>query len=292
MDEKRLARRFEESRGHLRRVAQRMLGSGSEADDAVQEAWLRVSRADAEAVDNLGGWLTTVVARICLDVLRARVPRREAQAALRDSADVAPVRDPETAAMLADAVGPALLVVLETLAPVERVAFVLHDMFDVPFGEIASIINRTPAATRQLASRARRRVQGKPVPAGELERHREIVGAFLTASREGNFETLLAVLDPDAVVRADELAAQTAAANQWPDLASEIHGARAVATTLSGRARGLQRALIDGEPGAVWLYAGQTRSAWQLTVAGGKVLEVELVMDPGNLARLQIAIEG
>src|SRR5437870_5514180 len=221
-----LAERFEESRAHLRAVAYRMLGSGSEADDAVQEAWLRVSRSDPSDVENLGGWLTTIVARLCLDMLRSRTARREEPL---DADVLGPVvgredsTDPEREALLADAVGPALLVVLETLAPSERVAFVLHDMFDLPFDEIAPIVGRTPAAARQLASRARRRVQGAAaVPDADLTRQRAVVDAFLAASRGGDFDALLAVLDPDVVLRADGTAVQAGASK-------EVRGAAAVA---------------------------------------------------------------
>src|SRR5438045_4019305 len=201
-----LAERFEEHRSHLRAVGYRMLGSLSEADDAVQDAWLRLSRADTSDVENLGAWLTTVVARICLNLLRSRASRREESLSAHVPEPIVSRPDgidPEHEAILADSVGLALLVVLETLAPAERLAFVLHDMFAVPFDEIAAIVGRTPTAARQLASRARRRVQGAPVPDADLARQREVVAAFLAASREGNFEGLLAVLDPDVVLRSD-----------------------------------------------------------------------------------------
>ncbi|HEY2792865.1 MAG TPA: sigma-70 family RNA polymerase sigma factor, partial [Micromonosporaceae bacterium] len=230
----RLADEFEAHRAHLRAVAYRMLGSATEAEDAVQEAWLRLSRADADSVDNLGGWLTTVVARICLDMLRSRKSRRE------EPLESSPVRhstaDPEQEAVLSDSVGLALLIVLDTLAPAERLAFVLHDMFDVPFDEIAPIVDRSEAAARQLASRARRRVQGAdpdapPDQERDAERRRAVVEAFLAAARGGDFEALLTVLDPDVVVRADRIAA---AAGADP----ETRGALAVAGMFNGRAEG------------------------------------------------------
>src|SRR5690348_14333257 len=209
-DQEWLAERFEEHRARLRAVAHRMLGSVPEADDAVQEAWLRLSRADTRDVENLGGWLTTVVARVCLDMLRSRRSRREEslETPLVDlAASSGATGDPEREAVIADSVGPALLLVLDTLSPAERIAFVLHDMFGMPFEEIAPIVGRSPAAARQLASRARRRVQGKAAaPDADVEREREIVSAFLAASREGDFDRLLAVLDPDVVLRADQVA--------------------------------------------------------------------------------------
>ncbi|TBR23046.1 MAG: sigma-70 family RNA polymerase sigma factor, partial [Reyranella sp.] len=232
MDEQKfLAERFEANRPHLRRVAYRMLGSAAEAEDAVQEAWLRFSRSDTGGVDNLGGWLTTVTARICLDMLRSRKSRREE--ALDDRAPAGEVPggfEPEQEALLADSVGLAMLVVLQALTPAERVAFVLHDMFDISFDEIASVVGRTPEATRQLASRARRRVQGAPaVPEAELARQRVVVDAFLTASRDGDFEGLLALLDPEVVVRADATAVRLGNS-------SEVRGATAVATFFKGKA--------------------------------------------------------
>jgi RNA polymerase sigma factor (sigma-70 family) len=293
-----LAKRFEENRAHLRAVAYRMLGSWSEADDAVQEVWLRLSRSDAGEVDNLGGWLTTVVARLCLDMLRSRRSRREE---LLQGQAPEPIGngkaegDPEDELTVASSIGPALLVVLETLAPAERVAFVLHDMFDVPFEEIAPIVGRSPAAARQLASRARRRVRGAPVPGSDVARQREVVDAFLAASRDGDFDALVAVLAPDVVLRADEVAVRTAAARRWggaPGLSSEIRGARAVAETFKGRARGASPALIDGDAGAVWAVGGRPRTAFVFRVELGRITEIELVMDPARLSALDIEIEG
>src|SRR6266566_5164363 len=276
-----LAVRFEANRTHLRTVAYRMLGSLDEADDAVQEAWLRLSRSDTSGVDNLRGWLTTVVARVCLDMLRSRKSRREE----RLGAELPePVPGPEHEVILADSVGLALLVVLETLTPAERVAFVLHDMFDLPFDEIAPILRRSPTAARQLASRARRRVQGADaVHDADHTRRREIVGAFLAASRSGNFGALLAVLDPDVVLRADSAAVRMAAARQAvgaPKLAPELRGAPAVAESLSGRAGAAQPALIDGAPGLVWAPGGKPRAAFTFTIARHKIVRIDLIADP------------
>jgi RNA polymerase sigma factor (sigma-70 family) len=281
-----LARRFEEHRGRLRAVAYRMLGSASEADDAVQEAWLRLSRADAGAVDNLGGWLTTVVARVCLNMLQARRSRREEPVggglpdpvAQRGDGD-----DPEQQALEAEGVGLALLVVLDTLTPAERLAFVLHDLFAVPFEEIAPIVGRSPAAARQLASRARRRVQGAPAPDADLGRQRAVVDAFLAASREGDFEALVALLDPEVVLRADPAAVRTGAD-------AEVRGAAAVAGTFSGRARAARPALVDGVPGAVWAKGGQPRVVFGFTVRDGLIVEIDLLADPEHLARMDLSV--
>ena len=281
-----LAERFEENRPHLRAVAYRMLGSSAEADDAVQETWLRLSRAGVGGVENLGGWLTTIVARVSLNMLRSRTLRREEP--IDPPATGQPVAppngtDPEHEAVLADSVGLALLVVLDTLTPAERLAFVLHDMFAVPFEEIAPIVERSPVATRQLASRARRRVQeaGPGDPPGEISRRREGVAAFLAASREGDFDALLTMLDPDIVLRAD-----TAAAQMGAD--AEAIGPRAVAGTFSGRAKALRPALIDGAPGAVWTYRGETRVVFAFTFAGGTITALEQIADPGRIARFEV----
>ena len=287
-----LARRFDESRTHLKAVAYRMLGSASEAEDAVQEAWLKLARSDTRDVGNLGGWLTTVVARVCLDMLRTRRSRREEP--LDSKAQMPAGGRLEDDVALADATGQALLVVLETLAPAERVAFVLHDMFDLSFEEIAPIVDRTPDAARQLASRARRRVRGAEAPATDLARHRELVGAFLAASRDGDFERLLAVLSPDAVLRGDELAVRTAAANRRygaPILAPEARGAAVVAEAFKGRATAALPAIIDGAAGAVWAVGGQVRAAFLFTIRGEKITGVDLVMDPGHLAELDVKID-
>jgi RNA polymerase sigma-70 factor (ECF subfamily) len=291
-----LADRFQENQTHLLKVAYRMLGSRGEAEDAVQETWLRLSRSDAQAVENLGGWLTTVVARVCLDMLRSRKSRREETPDKRGPDSFAGPEDPEAAVLLADAVGPALLVVLETLAPVERVAFVLHDLFDLPFAEIAPIVGRSEMATRQLASRARRRVQGRDqAPVADLSRQREVVSAFLAASRDGNFEALVALLDPDVVLRADQAAIAAAAANQGrgaPTLAAELRGASAVADCFRGRARAARLALIDGAVGAAWAPGGTPRVVFAFAVEAGKIAEIELVMEPVRLGELAVELLG
>ena len=293
MDDEWLARRFDGARGHLRAVALRMLGSAGEADDAVQEAWLKVSRAETGAVENLGGWLTTVVARVCLDMLRARRARGEQP--LEPAADALPAgTTPESEVAFADAIGPALLVVLDALAPQERVAFVLHDLFDLSFEEIAPIVERTPAAARQLASRARRRVRGAAAPRAATAASRELVGAFLAASRDGDFDGLLAVLSPDAVLRADAKALRVAAANQHrgaPVLAPELRGAAAIAGAFLGRARAAVPAIIDGQPGAVWATGGQVLSAFVFTVDAGRITGIELVMDDEHLGALDIRLD-
>ena len=278
-----LAERFEENRPHLRAVAYRVLGSPSEADDAVQEAWLRFSRSGTDQVENLGGWLITIVARVSLNMLQSRMSRREESMdpPAIDQAHEAGT-DPEHEAVLADSVGLALLVVLDTLTPAERLAFVLHDMFAVPFDEIAPIVERSPAAARQLASRARRRVQqADAVPEAEASRRQEIVGAFLAASRGGDFEALLAMLDPDIVLRADAVAAQMGASG-------EVHGALAVAGTFSGRAAAARLALIDGVPGMMWAQGGQTRVVFDFTITGGKIVAIEMIADPERLAQLDV----
>jgi RNA polymerase sigma factor (sigma-70 family) len=282
-----LAERFEEHRSHLRAVAYRMLGSADEADDAVQEAWLRLSRSGADGVENLGGWLTTVVSRVSLDMLRTRRSRREDPLGTHLPDELPgdqPGADPEREALLAEEVGPALLVVLETLAPAERLAFVLHDLFAVPFDEIAAILGRTEAAARQLASRARRRVQGAPTAAGaDPGRQRAVVDAFLAASRHGDFDALVALLDPEVVLRADPAAVQAGAA-------AEVRGAPAVAGTFSGRARVARPALVDGAAGAVWAPGGQPRVVFAFTIEGGRIVQIDLVADPEHLRRLELAM--
>ena len=282
-----LAERFEANRTNLRAVAYRMLGSVNEADDAVQEAWLRLSRADTSDVENLGGWLTTVVARVSLDVLRSRASRREEPMTLHLPEPIAPDDggvDPEHEAVVADAVGLAMLVVLDTLAPAERVAFVLHDMFAVPFDEIAPIVGRSPEATRQLASRARRRVQGATTdPAADRARQRSVVDAFLAAAREGRFEALLTLLDPDVVLCADPAAVQMGT----PE---ELRGARAVAEMFSGRARAARPALVDGAVGLVWMQRGRPQMVFGFTIAEGTVVQIELVADPGRIEELDLTV--
>jgi RNA polymerase sigma-70 factor, ECF subfamily len=278
-----LAERFEAHRGHLRAVAYRMLGSLSEADDAVQEAWLHLDRSDAREVDNPGGWLTTVVARICLDMLRSRRSRREQPLAAQLPEPVVTREDepsPEEQALLADSVGLALLVVLDTLAPAERLAFVLHDVFAVPFDEIAPIVGRSATAARQLASRGRRRVQQTAtVPDPDRARQREVVEAFLAASRGGDFDALLAVLDPEVVVRADLGAAG----------ARVLQGAAAVAEqahSFARRAEDTVTVLVNGAPGLVVIQHGRPFAVMGFTVAGGRIVEVDIFADPARLARL------
>ncbi len=290
-DQEWLARRFEEHRIRLRAVAYRMLGSLSEADDAVQESWIRLSGAEASDVENLGAWLTTVVARISLNMLRARHSRREdwlrphLPEPIIDRPDGT---DPEHEALLADSVGLALLVVLDTLGPAERLAFVLHDIFAVPFDEIAPIVDRSPDAARQLASRARRRVQGeRAVPDPDLTRQREVVGAFMAAARAGDFDALVAVLDPDVVLRADAGALSAAS--------RVIRGAANVATqALSYSGRGLlnQPALINGVPGAVTTLNGVPIAIGALTVRGGKIAAIDILADPERLRQLDLAVLG
>jgi RNA polymerase sigma factor (sigma-70 family) len=288
MDEQQwLAERFEAKRPHLRAVAYRMLGSSTEAEDAVQEAWLRLSRSDTSGVENLGGWLTTVVGRVCLDMLRSRKSRREEsiETQVADPIVSGPNgADPEHSVLLAESIGLALLVVLETLAPAERVAFVLHDLFAVPFDEIAPIVGRTPAAARQLASRARRRVQGgAAAPDADRARQRAVVDAFLAASRGGDFRALLALLDPDVVLRADSAAVQVGAAK-------EVRGAAAVAETFSGRAQTAQLALVDGVVGAVWAPGGRPRVVFGFTIKRGKIVEINLLAEPERLGRLDLVV--
>ena len=281
-----LAERFEENRTHLRAVAYRMLGSLSEADDAVQEAWLRLSRSDTSGVENLGGWLTTVVARVCLDMLRSRRSRREEPLGVHVPEPIVSREDgvdPEHEALLADSVGPALLVVLETLSPAERLAFVLHDMFGVPFEEISPIVGRSPTAARQLASRARRVRGAAPSPDADLTRQREVVDAFLAASREGDFDALVAVLDPDVVLRADRAAVDAGAPG-------EIRGGAAVADTFSGRARFAQPALVNGAAGAVWAPGGRPRVVFGFTIRGGRIVEIDILADPERLGQLDLAV--
>ena len=282
-----LAARFEEQRPRLRAVAYRMLGSLSEADDAVQETWIRLSRTDADEVENLGGWLTTVVARVSLNMLRSRDVRREQPLGVHvpePIVDRADGVDPEHEALLADSVGLALIVVLETLSPPERLAFVLHDMFGVPFDEIATIVDRSPDAARQLASRARRRIQAEnAVPDADPTGQREVVEAFLAAAREGDFERLLAVLDPDVVLRADGGPA---------GLSQVVRGARAVAGQalfFSRLGLVLRPALVNGAPGAVGMRDGVPFSVGAMTVRGGKIVAIDILADPERLRRLDLA---
>lgn len=284
VDDDWLARQFEEHRPRLRAVATRLLGSGSEADDAVQEAWLRLSRTEPGSVENLGGWLTTVVGRVSLNMLRSRSTRREDP--WDDMAADQPADEPGPAdtALLADSVGMALLVVLETLTPAERLAFVLHDLFDVPFDEIAPIVDRSPAAARQLASRARRRVQGgSPGAESDPARRREVVTAFLAASRSGDLAGLLAMLDPDAVMRADATTVATGAA-------TEVRGAEAVAAIFSGGAKAAWPALVNGVANLVWMHRGQPRVVFAFTIEDAAVTAIDLIGDPDRLRALEVTV--
>ena len=294
-----LAQHFEEHRAHLRAVAYRILGSMSEADDAVQEAWLRLTRSDTTGVANLGGWLTTVVARVCLDQLRARSSRREESLEASEPDPMvsrAGGIDPEQETLLAESVGLALLVVLDRLAPAERIAFVLHDLFDMPFEEIAPIVGRSPTAARQLASRARRRVRGAATRSdADLAQSRSVVDAFLAASRAGDFDALLAVLDPDVVFRGERIAASSGAP-------IEIRGARKVAGQIcqgarwglrgAGRALGTQSApaLVGGSVGIVVTRRGRLFLVMIPTIAGGKITEINVVADPARLSQLDLKV--
>ena len=282
-----LARQFEDYRPHLRAVAYRMLGSLSEADDALQDAWLRLSRADTSEVENLRAWLTTIVARVALNTLRSRKTRREQPLDVRvpdPIIDPADGTDPEHEALLADSVGLALLVVLETLTPAERLAFVLHDMFAVPFEEIAPIVERSPEATRQLASRARRRVRGAaPVPDADLSAQWEVVEAFLAAAREGDFDALVAVLDPDVVLRAD---------GGPTGLSEHLQGAETVASQALLWSRvdlTTRRALVNGAAGMVAFINGQPFSIAAVTIRNGKIVEIDFLTDPERIAQLDLA---
>jgi RNA polymerase sigma-70 factor (ECF subfamily) len=284
-----LVDRFEEHRSRLRAVAYRMLGSLSEADDAVQESWLRLSRSDASVIENLGGWLTTVVARVCLNMLRARQTRHEQPMSVFVPDPVVSHEDdstPEDEALLADSVGLALLVVLETLTPAERLAFVLHDMFGVPFDEIAPMVDRSPTAARQLASRARRRVQGAArTPDGDLARQREVVDAFFAASRDGDFDALVAVLHPDVVLRSD-------GGVMRPDTSVVRRGAENVAGNALMFARlspFVRPALVNGAAGAVVVPRGRPFSVMGFTVRDGKIAEIDVITDPERLAELDLA---
>ena len=282
-----LAEQFEAERPHLRAVAYRMLGSLSEAEDAVQEAWLHLSRSDTSTVSNLGGWLTTVVARVCLNMLHARKLRREEPL---EASVPAPITshegeiDPEQELLLADSVGLALLVVLDTLSPAERLAFVLHDIFAVPFDEIAPLVERSPTAARQLASRARRRVRGGAnVQDAELAARREVVEAFLSAARDGNFDALLAVLAPDVVLRHDSTAIPAG-------VPGEIHGAAAVAKQFVGHARATQPALVNGSVGVVVAPRGRLLGVLDLRIRHGKITAITAISDPAHLRQLHLAV--
>jgi RNA polymerase sigma factor (sigma-70 family) len=273
---------FEEHRSHLTSVAYRMLGSAAEAEDAVQEAWLRLARSEVAGVENPRGWLTTVVARICLDQLRARAARRETPVAALPEVPSSGAADPAEEAALADSVGLALLVVLDTLAPAERLAFVLHDLFAVPFEEVARVLDRSPDAARQLASRARRRVRGAaPSADGAAPGRRAVVEAFLAAARGGDLGALVALLDPDVVVRADSFAVASGAD-------AEVGGADAVAAYFSGRARAARVAEVDGVVQLVWSAGGRPRVVFAFTLHGDRVVRIDLVADPERLAAVSL----
>ena len=286
-----LAERFEQNRDHLLRVAYRMLGSLSEAEDAVQEAWLRLSRTESGSIDNLGGWLTTVVGRVCLDMLRSRNSRREDE--LNEQLPGQPAKfpaspNPEQEALLADSVGLAVMVVLERLAPAERLAFVLHDMFDLSFEEIASIIGRSPVATRQLASRARKRIRGGSAPSSAVSHQKGIVDAFLAALRVGDFDALVSVLDPNLVVRTDE-------ASATPALPTEIRGAEFWAHQVIKTAQGARAAravLINGAIGLVIAPRGHLFRVLRFTFSEGKIAEIDVVGDQSRLASLDLTVLG
>jgi len=280
-----LAERFDAHRSHLRAVAYRMLGSASEADDAVQEAWIRLHRADITSVQNFGGWLTTIVGRICLDMLRSRAERREEPLDARPSDPTDnPADRPEQQAMLADSVGVALLVVLDTLSPAERLAFVLHDIFAVPYQQIAPILDRTLAATKMLTSRARHRIRAATAnPDADPGRQRTAVTAFLAASRSGDFDALLALLDPNVVLRADRTATQLGG-----DAPAVVRGAAAVAAQFSGRAQAVRPALLDGAAGGAWSSGGRLRVAFAFSIANGKITAIDIVANPEQLDRLDV----
>lgn len=286
-----LADRFQESRTHLEAVAYRLLGSRAEADDAVQEAWLRLIQEDSVSIENLRGWLTTVVARVCLDRIRSNKVRHkysQKEALLEQEL----TDSPDATLQIADSMGPALLIVLETLAPPERVAFVLHDLFDVEFESIAGILGRSEVSTRQLASRARRKVQGNKTH-NKDDTGQEIVSAFLKASREGNFESLLKLLDPNIVLRADDSAIQTTAANKAkgaPQFEKEMRDPASIAELFKGRAVGAQLAFINGLAGATWIGGGKPRVAFTFQVESGKITEIGIIMTPDDLGEMEIIL--
>jgi RNA polymerase sigma factor (sigma-70 family) len=281
-----LAQRFEEHRPRLTAVAYRMLGSSGEADDAVQDAWIRLNRSDADAIENLGSWLTTVLSRVCLNILQARRSRPEVAFGPdmpEPAAGPSAGSDPEHEALLAESIGFALLIVLDTLSPAERIAFVLHDRFGVPFEEIAPIVGRNTPAARQLASRGRRRVQRQDTgPDSSTLQHAKLVDAFLAAARNGEFDRLLALLHSDVVLSADETAAQMGAAQ-------EIHGVADVAA-FSRRARGATPALLDGAAAAAWIVGGQLRVVYRFTTSGDKITTIDLIADPAHLRQLDLVI--
>jgi RNA polymerase sigma-70 factor (ECF subfamily) len=285
-----LAERFEACRGHLHSVAYRMLGSPTAADDAVQEAFVRLIRGGAGGIDNFAGWLTTIVARVCLDMLRERKARGEvpvnAEVEALPAAD-----DPERDKLIADSVGVAMLVVLETLTPAERVAFVLHDLFNISFDEIAPVVGRSPMAARQLASRGRRRVQGSPAtPATDRARQREVIAAFLAASQSGDFSALLAILDPDVVLRADPTAVEATQRANVPGVAPEVRGQDRVASIFRGRARAAQLALVDGYSGLVFAPGGRPRVVVDFVLSNDRIVEISMIADPERIDALDLQL--
>src|SRR5262245_30933550 len=288
-----LAEKFQENRPQLKAVAYRILGSSEEADDAVQEAWFRLTRSEVNSVENLGGWLSTVVARVCLDMLRSRKSRKEES--LEEQHLEAPENshqgNPAEEALLADSVGSALMIVLRTLTPAERVAFALHDLFDLPFEEIAPIVGRSEVAARQLASRARRRVRGGQEGREDEVKKREVVSAFLAASREGNFNALLQLLDPEILLSADDVAVKTAEANKAkgaPPFQNEMRGATVVAEIFKGRALAAQLALINGSVGTTWIAGGKPRVAFLFSIENGKIQAIDVVMDRDELKEMEV----
>lgn len=291
-----LANKFKENHSHLHAVAYRILGSQSEAEDALQEAWLRLTKSDANGIENLGGWLTTVVARICLDALRSRKVRQEGELLDAQHPELSEEfrgASPEDDVLLADSIGPALLIVLETLAPAERVAFVLHDLFDLSFEDIAPIVGKSEMATRQLASRARRRVRGAKDSSENEMQKREIVSAFLRASREGDFVSLLQLLDPAVVLRADDTAVKVAKANKAhgaPNFQNKMHGADTIAELFKGRATAAQLALINGTTGTTWVSGGKPRVVFAFSITNGKISEIDVIMSPEDLNDFDVKV--
>jgi RNA polymerase sigma-70 factor (ECF subfamily) len=289
-----LAQNFEEARKHLKAVAYQMLGSSGEAEDAVQEVWIRLNKSNSEEIDNLRGWLTTVVARVCLDMLRARKSKREEP--LEEHVSVLPNEkfgNPESEFMLADSIGPALFLVLELLTPVERIALVLHDIFDLSFDEIAPILDRSEESARQLASRARRKVRGARRPQDENEQQQEIVAAFISAARDGNLEALIRVLHPDVVLRADSTAVKIAEVNKGkgaPQFKAIMNGANTVAETFKGKAAAAQLAWINGVAGGTWAPGGKPVVAFSFKTSGGKITEIEIMMDRDQLEKTDIKL--
>lgn len=279
-----LAERFEEHRPHLRAVAFRILGSGGDAEDAVQDAWIRVAQSDTDEIANLGGWLTTIVSRLALDKLRARKRRREVPIDVgsgSETSDVADPAGPEDYAVLADAVGAAMMMVLDNLLPAERVAFVLHDTFGVSFAQIGDVLDRSPNAAKQVASRARNKIRGIDPADRNPARERELVEAFLDAARNGDLSGLIALLDPDVVLQADPAAVEMGSA-------AEVRGVGDVAAIFNGRARGAETVLVDGRAGAAWIVKGSTRVVWDVTIDSGQIVHIDMLADPAHLSEIEL----